>query len=94
MTPRTIRENGYVEGFNGKLRDEALHREIFYALKEAEVLSEQYRQAYNRIRPHNSLGYRLQAPQAVTISEFVSELVGLTYRLVVQRLGGRSIALS
>ena len=58
-----------MESFDGKLRDELLDREIFYALTEVLVLVlvlvKQYRQVYNQIRPHNSLGYRLPAPQAI-----------------------------
>ena len=57
--------NGYVESFNGKLRDELLNREIFYSLQEAEVLIEQWRIEYNTIRPHSALGYRPPATQAV-----------------------------
>jgi transposase InsO family protein len=48
-------ENGYVESFNGKLRDELLNGEVFNTLKEAQVLIEEWRQHYNRIRPHSSL---------------------------------------
>jgi len=55
-------ENGYVESFNGKLRDELLNREIFYTLTEAEVLLERWRVHYNTKRPHSSLGYRPPAP--------------------------------
>ena len=51
-------ENGYVEIFNGKLRDELLDREVSYTLVEVRVLTEQYRQTYNRIRPHSSTGHR------------------------------------
>ncbi len=58
-------ENGYNESFNGKLRDELLNREIFFTLKEAEVLIEQWRVHYNTVRPHSSLGYRAPAPQTV-----------------------------
>jgi transposase InsO family protein len=54
-----------VDSFNGKLRDELLDREIFYTLQEAKVLIEQWRQHYNRIRPHSSLGYRPPAPEAI-----------------------------
>ncbi|MCZ6577647.1 MAG: transposase, partial [Gammaproteobacteria bacterium] len=57
--------NGYNESFNGKLRDELLNREIFFTLKEAEVLIEQWRVHYNTVRPHSSLGYRAPAPQTV-----------------------------
>ena len=58
-------ENGYNESFNGKLRDELLNGEIFYTLKEATVLIEQWRQHYNTIRPHSSLGYRAPAPESI-----------------------------
>ncbi|HSR71464.1 MAG TPA: transposase, partial [Kiloniellales bacterium] len=58
-------ENGYNEPFNGKLRDEMLDGEIFYNLKEAQVLIEQWRRHYNTFRPHSSLGYRPPAPEAI-----------------------------
>jgi putative transposase len=58
-------ENGYIESFNGKLRDELLDREIFTTLEEARVLIEQWRREYNQIRPHSSLGYRPPAPEAI-----------------------------
>ena len=58
-------ENGYNESFNGKLRDELLTGEIFYTLKEAQVLIEGWRCEYNTIRPHSSLGYRPPAPEAI-----------------------------
>ena len=57
-------ENGYVESFNGKLRDELLDREIFYTLTEAKVLIEQWRRQYNTVRPHRALGSRPPAPEA------------------------------
>ncbi len=60
-------ENGYNESFNGKLRDELLDREIFYSLREAEVLIERWRQHYNTVRPHSALGYRPPAPEAVLL---------------------------
>lgn len=65
IEPGSPWENGYVESFNGKLRDELLNREIFYSLKEAQVLIERWRREYNTIRPHSSLGYRPPAPQAI-----------------------------
>ena len=58
-------ENGYIESFNGKLRDELLNREIFTTLTEAKVLIEQWRREYNGVRPHSSLGYRPPAPDAI-----------------------------
>ena len=68
IEPGSPWENGYVESFNGKLRDELLDREIFYTLHEVQVLTEQYRQNYNRIRPHSSLGYRPPAPEAMVVN--------------------------
>ena len=58
-------ENGYCESFNSKLRDELLDREIFYSLREAEILIESWRVHYNTERPHSSLGYRPPAPEVV-----------------------------
>ncbi|HEX3035887.1 MAG TPA: IS3 family transposase, partial [Thermodesulfobacteriota bacterium] len=65
IEPGSPWENGYNESFNGKLRDELLNTEIFYTLKEAQVLIEQWRRHYNEVRPHSSLGYRPPAPQAI-----------------------------
>jgi transposase InsO family protein len=65
IEPGSPWENGYNESFNGKLKDELVNREIFYTLREAQVLVEQWRREYNTIRPHSSLGYRPPAPQAV-----------------------------
>jgi putative transposase len=65
IEPGSPWENGYNESFNGKLKDELIHREIFYTLREAQVLVEQWRREYNTIRPHSSLGYRSPAPQAI-----------------------------
>ena len=50
---------------NGKFRDELLDREVFYSLKEVQILGEQWRREYNEVRPHSSLGYRPPAPEAV-----------------------------
>ena len=58
-------ENGYVESFNGKLRDELLERKAFDTLLEAKVLIERWRQHYNTVRPHSALGYRPPAPEAM-----------------------------
>ena len=57
-------ENGYCASLNGKLREECLNGEIFYSLKEARIVIEQWRQQYNRVRPHAALGYRPPAPGA------------------------------
>ena len=58
-------ENGYVESFNGKLRDELLDCEVFNTLREARVLIERWRRHYNAVRPHSALGYRPPAPEVV-----------------------------
>jgi putative transposase len=65
IEPGSPWENGYIESFNGKMRDELLDREIFTTLKEAKVLIEQWRQEYNQVRPHSALGYRPPAPEAI-----------------------------
>ena len=64
IEPGSPWENGYIESFNGKLRDEVLNREIFYTLQEAKVLIEQWLKEYNQIRPHSALRYRPPAPEA------------------------------
>lgn len=63
IEPGSPWENGYVESFNGKLRDELLNGEIFYTLKEAKILTERWRWHYNTVRPHSALGYRPPAPE-------------------------------
>jgi len=65
IEPGSPWENGYIESFNGKLRDELLKREIFDTLYEAQVLIERWRIEYNTIRPHSSLGYRPPAPETM-----------------------------
>jgi len=57
-------ENGYIESFNGKFRNELLNGEIFYNSKEAQVLIEEWRQHYNSVRPHSALDYRPPVPEA------------------------------
>lgn len=64
IEPGSPWENGYIESFNGKLRDELLNGEIFDTLLEAKVLIERWRAEYNTIRPHSSLGYKPPAPEA------------------------------
>jgi transposase InsO family protein len=65
IEPGSPWENGYIESFNGKLRDELLNGEIFYSLREAKVLIEGWRRHYNTKRPHSALGYRPPAPEAI-----------------------------
>ena len=66
IEPGSPWENGYVESFNGKLRDELLDREIFYTLTEAKILIERWRREYNTVRPHSALGYRPPPPAAIS----------------------------
>ena len=58
------------ESFNGKMRDELLAREIFYSLKEAQILIEAWRVYSNQVRPHSALGY--QPPALVMILDPMS----------------------
>ena len=62
-------ENGYIESFNGKLRDELLNGELFYTIKEAQILIEHWRREYNHLRPHSSLGGRPPAPETIAWPE-------------------------
>ena len=61
IEPGSPWENGYIESFHGRLRDELLNRELFYSVKEAKVLAENWRLDYNHHRPHSSLGYKTPA---------------------------------
>jgi len=63
ITPGSPWENGYIESFNARLRDELLNGEIFYTLREAQIVIESWRRHYNGVRPHASLGYRSPAPE-------------------------------
>jgi putative transposase len=63
IEPGSPWENGYIESFNGKMRDEILNGEIFDTILEARVITEQWRKTYNTIRPHSSLGFRPPAPE-------------------------------
>jgi len=65
IEPGSPWENGYIESFNGKLRDELLNREIFTTLIEASILIEEWRKEYNQVRPHSALNYRAPAPEAI-----------------------------
>jgi transposase InsO family protein len=65
IAPGSPWENGYIESFNGKLRDELLDGEVFNTLAEARVLIERWRRHYNTVRPHSALGYRPPAPEVV-----------------------------
>ena len=65
IEPRAPWENGYCESFNTRLRDEMLNGEIFYTLKEAQIVIEEWRRHYNTVWPHSALGYRPPAPEAI-----------------------------
>jgi putative transposase len=67
IEPGSPWENGYVESFQGKLRDELLNREVFTTLLEARILIEGWRREYNQVRPHSSLGYRPPAPETIRL---------------------------
>ncbi|MFY0624354.1 MAG: IS3 family transposase, partial [Pelagimonas sp.] len=58
IEPGSPWENGYCESFNARFRDEFLNGEIFYSLREAQILIEEWRKHYNTKRPHSALGYR------------------------------------
>ncbi len=67
IEPGSPWENGYVESFNARLRDELLNGELFYTLREAQVVIERWRRHYNTFRPHSSLEYRPPAPEAIEL---------------------------
>jgi putative transposase len=82
IEPGSPWENGYIESFNGKLRDELLNREIFYTLQEAKILIEHWRRDYNRVRPHSALGYKPPAPEAILMPNMIATLrTGLSQTL-------------
>jgi putative transposase len=63
IEPGSPWENGFIQSFNARLRDELLNGEIFYSLNEARIVIESWRRHYNTLRPHRSLGYKLPAPE-------------------------------
>ena len=77
IEPGSPWENGYIESFNGKFRDELLNGEIFDTLLEAKVLTERWRRKYNSIRPHSAIGYNPPAPE--TILPWSSEAQQVTH---------------
>ena len=72
IEPGSQWENGYVESFNSKLRDELLNGESFYTLQEAQIIIERWRRQYNTHRPHSALGYRPPTPEAWKLTERVA----------------------
>src|SRR5450830_1032396 len=69
IAPGSPWENGFIESFNARLRDELLNGEIFYTLREAQIVVESWRHHYNAVRPHASLGYGPSIAQCLTISQ-------------------------
>ena len=65
IEPGSPWENGYCESFNARFRDELLNGEVFYSLREAQIIIEQWRKHYNTRRPHSALGYRPPAPESI-----------------------------
>lgn len=78
IEPGSPWENGYIESFNGKMRDELLNLEIFYSLQEAQILIEMWRRHYNTIRPHSALGYRPPVPASILVQSSEIQCVGLS----------------
>jgi putative transposase len=62
-------ENGYVESFNGKLRDELLDRELFLSVAEARYVLDEWRLEYNHRRPHSGLDWQTPAAFAATLAD-------------------------
>ena len=75
ITPGSPWENGYIESFNGKLRDEVLNREIVDTMWEAKVLVVRWRREYNHIRPLSALGYRPPARETVCPTDIALPLL-------------------
>ena len=65
IAPGSPWENGYCESFNARFRDELLNGEVFFSLREAQILIEKWRRHYNTVRPHSALGYRPPAPESI-----------------------------
>ena len=65
IEPGSPWENGYCESFNARFRDELLNGEIFYTLKEAKIIIEQWRKHFNTIRPHSALGGKPPRPETI-----------------------------
>ncbi len=65
IEPGSPWENGFCESFNARFRDEMLNGEIFYSLREAQILIKRWRHHYNTVRPHSALGYRPPPPENI-----------------------------
>lgn len=76
IAPGSPWENGYIESFHGRLRDELLNREVFYSVNEAKVLADNWRQDYNNHRPHSGLKYKTPAAFAAACIASASAFSG------------------
>lgn len=97
IEPGSPWENGYCESFNGKLRDECLNGEIFYSLREAQIVIEKWQVEYNAQRPHSALGYRPPAPGGVRAANGGSPVAYSSLRSTIRNpcsIGGCAITLS
>ena len=65
LEPGSPWDNGCHKSFSGKLWNELLNGEIFYTMREAEILTDRWREHYNTFRPHSSPSYQSPAPKAV-----------------------------
>lgn len=72
IEPGSPWENGYIESFNGKFRDELLNGEIFDTILEAKILTEQWRKHYNNVRPHSSLNFLPPVPEVILPQQVAS----------------------
>lgn len=68
IEPGSPWENGYIESFNGKMREQFLNGELFYTLQEARIMTERWRRHYNTVRPHSSLGGQPPAPETIQLA--------------------------
>lgn len=68
IEPGSPWENGYVESFNGKMREQFLNGELFYTLKEAQIMTDRWRTHYNTVRPHSSLGGQPPTPETLQLA--------------------------
>ena len=85
IQPGSPWENGYVESFNGKLRDELLNGEVFYTLQEVRVVTDLWRRHCNHYRPHSALGYRPPAPEVISSNTGIPALALIHRRTACRR---------
>ena len=76
IEPGSPWENGYVESFHGKFRDECLNQELFWSRGEAQVIADWYRESYNTERPHSALGYMTPVKKLAETSISAGQILG------------------